>query len=312
MMFWFGRAVMMSAAIMVGGAASGCPGFHAGQLPNPPKGSTFVDVGGVHVRYRDQGSGPTVVLIHGFSSSLEIWDPIARRLEANHRVISIDLKGFGWTSRPAGDYSPQAQAELAWKVLEQRGVKDVALVGHSWGASVVLAMALAHPERVRRIALYSAYVFEAQVPSFFRWARLGGLGEMLFTLHYRERIEERVGLAYFDDRFLTPARVDRVEVELARPGAVAAALAAARGQNYTDIERRYRELAQPALLLWGREDLVTPIHFGERLAAELPNSELVVVPRCGHIPMVEAEPRTTRALVQFLGHDVDKTGEGAP
>lgn len=300
MMFWFGRAMMMSAAV----ALSGCPGFHSGPMPNPPTGSTFVDVDGVHVRYRDQGAGPAVVLIHGFSSSLEIWEPVARRLERRHRVISLDLKGFGWTSRPPGDYSPAAQAALAWRVLESRGVTEVALVGHSWGASVVLAMALMHPDRVRRIALYSAYVYDAQVPSFFRWARLGGLGEMLFTLHYRERIEERVALAYHDDRFLTPARVERVEHELGRPGSVAAALAAARGQRYTEIERRYRELGQPVLLLWGRNDIVTPIHFGERLVSELPNARLVTLPRCGHIPMVEAEPRTTRELAEFLATDI--------
>ncbi|HUH00838.1 MAG TPA: alpha/beta fold hydrolase, partial [Kofleriaceae bacterium] len=120
MMFWFGRAMMMSAAIAVGGSTAGCPGFHPGPVPNPPRDSTFVDVDGVHVRYRDQGAGPAVVLIHGFSSSLEIWEPLARRLQREHRVISLDLKGFGWTSRPPGDYSPAAQARLAWEVLDRR------------------------------------------------------------------------------------------------------------------------------------------------------------------------------------------------
>jgi len=98
---------------------------------------------------------------------------------------------------------------------------------------VVMTMVLEQPARVRRVALYSAYLYEDQVPSFFHWARLGGIGESLFALWYRERIEDRVSLAYHDDRYVTQARVEHVERELARPGSAAAALAAARRQVFT-------------------------------------------------------------------------------
>src|SRR5690606_7815133 len=121
-----------------------------------PAGATFVEVDGVHVRYRDQGSGPAVVMIHGFGGSLEHWAGVAPLLTAAHRVITVDLKGFGWTSRPEGDYSPAAQARLVWGVLDKLGVRDVAIVGHSWGASIALSMATARPERTRRVAVYSA------------------------------------------------------------------------------------------------------------------------------------------------------------
>jgi pimeloyl-ACP methyl ester carboxylesterase len=245
-----------------------------------------------------------VVLIHGYSASIELWRPVQDALAARHRVIALDLKGFGWTSRPAGDYSPAAQATLVWAVLDQLGVTDVAIVGHSWGSSVALAMTLAQPARVRRVALYAAYVFEDQVPSFLRWARVDGIGEALFALYYRQGVEDRVGIAYHDPRFVTQARVEHVERELARPGTVAAALAAARGQRFTRQEARYGEVRQPALLLWGDDDLVTPLRFGERLARVLPDAELEVYAGCGHIPMVEAFRPTTRTLARFLGADV--------
>src|SRR5262249_56308557 len=106
---------------------------------------------------------------------------------------------------------------------------DVAIVAHSWGSSVALAMAVSHPERVRRVALYDAYVYDDQVPSFFRWAELPGIGGALFGLFYDERIEDRAPLAYYDERWVTQARVDRVEADMARPGTAAAALAVARG-----------------------------------------------------------------------------------
>ena len=297
---WLPRSLLFVGLLMV----TGCPQFHSGPVPDAPTGARFVEVDDLRVRYSDDGQGPVVVLIHGYSSSLDIWQPVARRLQKKHRVIAIDLKGFGYTDRPAGDYSPAAQATLVWRVLDKLGVRDAAVVGHSWGASVALAMTLSKPARVRRVALYSAYVFETQVPSFLRWARVGVVGEALFSLFYRERIAERVALAYHDERFVTVERLDHVERELGRPGAVAAALATARGQRYRTLERRYASITQPVLLLWGKADRITPIAFAHRLRNELPDTELVALERCGHIPMVEAFAPTTHALSGFLGKDL--------
>jgi uncharacterized protein (TIGR04551 family) len=284
-------------------ALAGCPQFHAAPLPGAPGDATFVDVDGVHVHYRELGAGPAVVLIHGFGASLESWTGVARDLAAQHRVIAIDLKGFGWTSRPEGDYSPAAQAALVWHVLDKLGVADVAIVGHSWGSSVALSMAVAHPERTRRVALYDAYVYDDQVPSFFRWAALAGLGEALFGLFYDQRIEDRAPLAYDDTRWITQARVERVERDMARPGTDAAALAAVRGHHFARLHEQLRSFGKPVLLLWGADDQVTPLRFGERLANELADARLVTFAQCGHIPMVEARTQSTRELREFLAKD---------
>jgi pimeloyl-ACP methyl ester carboxylesterase len=294
------RAALISLVVI---AAAGCPGFHSGVPAGAPPDATFVEIDGVPMRYTDVGEGPAVVLIHGYSSSLDIWKRVTPQLAERHRVIAVDLKGFGWSGRPAGDYSPAAHARMVWSLLDERGVRDAAVVGHSWGSSVALAMALEAPERVRRVALYSAYVYEDQVPSFLLWARKSGIGEMLFSLYYRERLEDRVPLAYHDQSWVTQERVDHVEREFNRTGAVAAALASARGQRYTEMEKRYAGIDKPVLLLWGRQDQITPIGYGERLALDLPNATLEVVDQCGHIPMVEAEKRTTRVLAEFLAKD---------
>ncbi len=305
-------ASSIAAVLVVAIACTGCASFHAGKLPGTPADATFVDVDGISVRYREAGTGPAVVLIHGYGASADHWAPVIPALAVHHRVIAIDLKGFGWTSRPDGDYSPAAQAQLVWHVLDKLGVTDVAIVGHSWGSSVALSMAVTHPVRVRRVALYSAYVYDEQVPSFFRWAEKPGIGEALFTLFYRQRIEDRAPLAYYDERWVTQARVERVEDELSRDGTVAAALAVAREHHFADLHAKLRGFSRPVLLLWGENDEVTPIQYGERLAAELPNARLVRFPRCGHIPMVEAHNPSTRELAMFLSRDHAPAVEPAP
>ena len=268
-------------------------------MPGEPAQAEFVQVAGARVRFTDSGHGSAVVLIHGFASALETWAPIRPALLAEHRVIALDLKGFGWTDRPAGDYSPAAEAELVWALLDARGVDRVAVVAHSWGSSVALAMALAHPERVTRVALYDAWVYEEQLPAFFLWSRAQGVGEALFALWYDQRPDERMTQAFFDKSLFTEAFTEEVEHALERPGTKAAALAAVRGQHYAEVQDQYRTLHLPALLLWGRDDVVTTVAHGERLSRDL-GARLIVYPRCGHFPMFEARHESTDELVRFL------------
>jgi pimeloyl-ACP methyl ester carboxylesterase len=283
---------------------TGCMAFHSGPLPGEPRTAAYAEVNGVRVRYVDVGEGTPIVLVHGFASSLETWNAVIPTLAKSHRVIALDLKGFGWSGRPEGDYSPHAEAELVYALLDQRGVGRVAVVAHSWGASVALEMALTQPARVTKIALYDAWIYEEQLPSFFVWARAAGVGEALFRLYYGERADERIAYAFYDkERYVTEKLVDEVQRALDRPGTYAAALAAVRGQRYAAVQERYRTIAQPTLLLWGRDDGVTLLPYGERLARDLRNARLVTYPNCGHFPMIEAVSESNRELVAFLAED---------
>ncbi len=296
-----GRALPMLALL-----CAGCLSWHQGPMPGEPRDATFASVTQdgqpLRIRYRDEGpqAAQTVVLLHGFASALETWATVTPRLIKTHRVVSLDLKGFGWTDRPQGDYSPVAQARLVLALLDARGVDRFSIVGHSWGSSVALAVALEAPDRVQRVALYDAWVFEDQLPAFFRWSRVQGVGEALFGLFYKERADERLVRAFYNPKVVREEFVDEVERALERPGTVAAALAAARGQRFAELQVRWAQVKQPTLLLWGQQDAVSWLEFGERLAATLPDARLRVYPRCGHFPMIEAAEASYAALSAFL------------
>lgn len=281
-------------------ALSGCLHFHNGAMPGEPKNATWIEVEGARVRYVDIGEGPAVVLLHGFASSIENWTGLMPALVKHHRVIAIDLKGFGWTDRPVADYSPAAQAQLVKAVLDERGVTKFSLVAHSWGSSVAMAFALTWPERLDRLALYDAWLYESQLPSMFHLARAKGLGEVLFGLFYDQQIDERSTNGFFNADYVTQDFIDAVERAFERPGTKAAALETVRGMRFDEMSDRYKSVAVPTLLLWGREDIVTPVSVGERLVRELPNASLKVYPRCGHFPMIEALGESTRDLETFL------------
>jgi pimeloyl-ACP methyl ester carboxylesterase len=291
---------------------SGCSSlsFHPGAMPGEPRGAKFATVEGARVRYEDVGSGPPVVMVHGFASSLENWATVAPVVAKGHRVLSMDLKGFGWTDRPEGDYSPVAQARIVLGLMHQRGIDRAAVVAHSWGSSIALQMAMLAPERVSRLALYDAWVYEEQLPTFFLMARADVIGEFLFSTWYTERTDERISFAFYDkEKFVTEPFVELVDKALERPGTVAAALAATRGQTFGKWQERYKTIQQPALLLWGREDEVTLLSFGERLSKDLPHAKMIVYPRCGHFPMLEVPSQSNRDLLAFLD---EESSEPAP
>ena len=291
-------ALLIALALtLVGG---GCVRFADRPVAGGAVEPGWIVLDGIKTRYVDRGQGPAVLLLHGFAASLDTWASISDELAPTRRVLALDLKGFGRSSRPEGDYSPGAQAKLVLALLDARGVERVDVVAHSWGSSVALALALMAPERVGRIALYDAWVFEEQLPPFFLWARTPGLGELLFRLIYRERAEDRLDLAFFAPERIPQALVDHALAGIARPGTLAAHLAAVRGQRFGVVEPLYPRIQQPVLLLWGREDRVTPLRYGERLLRTLPNAALHVYPRCGHFPMIEARSQSTRDLVAFL------------
>jgi pimeloyl-ACP methyl ester carboxylesterase len=298
----------------------GCLSWHQGAMAGEPKAATFLELEGARVRYldtdesqktmqTDEGSEavaaaskdkPAVVLVHGFASSIENWATVIPLLSKSYRVLALDLKGFGWTDRPEGDYSPEAEAKIILKLMDARGVKQAALVAHSWGTSVAMQALLMAPDRFTRVAFYDAWLYEDQLPAFFHWARVGGVGEVLFGAFYDQRPDERMSLAFYDKKFVSERLVEEVEKALDRPGTRAAALAGSRGMHYAELEGRYKQMDKPTLILWGREDAVTPIRYGERLSRELPNARMVVYPRCGHFPMLEARDASNRDLMAFL------------
>lgn len=279
---------------------AGCLRFHSGAMPNAPEDAQYLQIEGTRVRYLDVGQGPAVVLVHGFASSIENWLPVLPELTKTHRVLALDLRGFGWTDRPVADYSPQAQARLVHAVMNARGIERAAVVAHSWGTSVALALALAEPQAVSSLVLYDAWVYESQLNSFLHVSRVKGLGEVLFGLFYDQRPDERMAMSFYDPEIMSEALVEAVERALERPGTKAAALEASRGMRFAELEPKYKTITAPTLILWGREDLVSPLWAGERLSRELPNANLIVYPRCGHFPMIEAKQASNRDLLAFL------------
>jgi pimeloyl-ACP methyl ester carboxylesterase len=124
---------------------------------------------------------------------------------------------------------------------------------------------------------------------------------VLFTLFFDQRLDDRMGLSFYNvDAYIDPHAIDLAHEVMARPGYMAAALAAARGMRYEEMAKGYKKIKNRVLIIHGEYDPVTRLPWAKRLHGELPNSRLVVIPNTKHMPMFAAAPQVLRALRPFL------------
>ena len=115
--------------------------------------SHFADIDGVRIHYQEKGTGTPLVLIHGYTSSTYSWKDVFEPLAKSFHVIAVDLKGFGFSGKPDGDYTRRAQAVLVEHLLEHLNIQKAWLCGNSMGGEVALNVALANPQRVAGLIL---------------------------------------------------------------------------------------------------------------------------------------------------------------
>jgi pimeloyl-ACP methyl ester carboxylesterase len=265
--------------------------------------------GPLRLAVTDKGKGRPILMLHGIATSSFTWQAIEPALAKNYRVIAVDLRGFGASDKPLDDhYSIFDQADAIQAFIEQENLKDLTIVGHSFGGGVTLALALrageqSHP-RIRNIVLIDTIAYKQPIPIFFRLLQIPMLGEVGMALVPPEvQAAQGLRLAYFDREKITARAVAEYANALYSPAAKHALMKTIEQIVPPDIEEiaeRYKTIKFPALVMWCKQDKVVPVFFGHRLKADMPAAELVVFDSCGHMPQEEKPEDTVRAIEGFL------------
>jgi pimeloyl-ACP methyl ester carboxylesterase len=251
----------------------------------------------------------TFVLIHGYGASGFTWRHWSPRLARLGHVVQIDLKGFGRAPKPDDSrYAPGDQAELVRRLIVDRDLSNVTLVGHSLGGGVALLAAMGLMEearsRLRRLVLVAGAAYAQRLPPFVKMAAWPRLSALLFELVSARRVVEgALRMVVFDSDSVTADQVKGYADPLGSPGAVRVLLSTARQivpPDLPSVVGRYPLIPVPSLLLWGRDDPVVPLSVGQRLARALPNARLHVLERCGHLAQEERPAESFAVLERFL------------
>jgi pimeloyl-ACP methyl ester carboxylesterase len=268
----------------------------------------FVTLEGIDVRFREAGSGgPTFLLLHGFGANTRSWGPIMDDLAGLGRVIAFDRVGFGLTERPLhweGDhpYGSSRQVELATALLGELGVAEVIVVGHSAGAEIATALAVARPDLVTRLVLESP-ALDSGPGSLSRLLAATPQAQRVIRFVGRraaDQVDELLESAYYD-----PSRVtDEILVGYRQPfdaddwdTGLALFTAAPRLDSQAN---ELTGLEMPLLIVTGGEDTWVPTEDTVRLARGVPEADLVVLADCGHVAHEECPDAFLDAVTGWL------------
>ena len=272
-----------------------------------PEPSQFVDIDGMRVHVRDEGPRDDprpIVLLHGTSASLHTWDGWTAGLRGSHRVIRLDLPGFGLTGpTPDGDYTMQRYVAFMRKVLDHFDLQRCVLVGNSFGGWIAWETAFAESSRVELLVLVDSAGYKLQsesVPVAFKVARMPVLNRLVQVLLPRAIVESSLRDVYGDPERVTPELVDR-HYDLATRAGNRRALV----QRFEQAEpgkhvERLTVLRQPTLILWGSRDRLIPRAYGQAFQHHIPDNQMVTFDDLGHVPQEEDPARTLAAFEQFL------------
>ena len=242
---------------------------------------------------------PEIVLLHGFTGSKENWLPLMAALSRTHHVVAPDLPGWGESERVAGaDYGVVAQSERVAAWLASRPGRPVLLVGHSMGGHIAALVAAKHPEHVERLALVAAAGMPFEPNAFGREVLAGGHP---FAVSDRASLDRYLGLVFTDPPFV-PWPADRALIarRIADRDFEVAVLDRLRGPEAFAVQPLLGDIRAPTLLLWCADDRVIDPSSAALYAAGLPNARTVMLPGCGHMPMMADVAGTAAALRGML------------
>ncbi len=272
-----------------------------------PPPSQFVAVDGMQVHLRDEGprdDPQPLLLLHGTSASLHTWEGWVGVLRKHHRVITVDLPGYGLTGpNPEGDYSQARNTRFVIDLLDSLKVDRAVIAGNSFGGQVALDVALAHPDRVEKLILVDALGYprnSISMPIGFRIAGIPGLNRWMEYVLPRGLVESSVRNVYGDPSRVTSALVDRYFDLSTREGNRGALPKRFAFLPTEQSARRIATITQPTLILWGGQDRLIPPDNAERFHRDIAGSQLVLFPSLGHVPQEEDPVATVAAVEAFL------------
>jgi pimeloyl-ACP methyl ester carboxylesterase len=267
----------------------------------PPHRSTRVF--GQKIVYYDTGTGPTLVLVHGFGSQARFdWGNVIVPLSRHHRVIALDEIGWGGSDKPFIDYSVQTFVDFLGEFLRTMKVEKFDLAGESLGGWIVADYT------IQALAPANTGPYALPRPSRLILEDAAGhtsIHSVLKTIPITGDLESAAGVAivFHDKSLITPEFIrENFAVKLAANDGMTQRLFVANPETDKEVVGgRLGGITIPTLVVWGGDDQIVPLADGKDYAAKIPGARLVVIPECGHAPSLERPMEFVEAVEGFLG-----------
>jgi pimeloyl-ACP methyl ester carboxylesterase len=250
----------------------------------------------------------TILFLHGLGENLRTWEKIENQLKTPYRLLLVDLPGHGQSPLPRRtNYSHENLASLLWEFIEDVGAGDLMIMGHSLGGNLALRMAAMRPEKTKGLFLLSPSVFDTRG---FPFPRL--LTNNIFirpflnavirrTVCSTKRLTKILQQAVFDETIVDEGLIQRIIKPMVdNPKSYLTLIYLFRDSSRNRKLPNFHKIQIPVLVINGTEDPWVKPEEARRLVHLLPESELILLPFCGHMPQEEKPNEVARKLEEFI------------
>ena len=258
------------------------------------------------------GRGDPIIALHGLGASLYSWRELVGKIP-NHQLILIDFRGAGKSPKPRDkDYSTHKQAELIYQFIREKNLKNLTLMGNSYGGAVALLVALRlgetteDSERLSRLILIGSGGYKEGLPGHLKILRTPIAGR-LALLAQKTAIRKVLRDSYYDKCGIIDEQIDAYVEPIRSSEGRHAVVQMAKQTVPKDIDQiteKYRSIKVPTLILWGEDDRILRPKTACRLHDDIKTSKLVVIKYAGHVPQEEQPSATICQINLFLGSNI--------
>lgn len=270
----------------------------------------FVDLGVTRLYYYaagTRGAGEPVVFLHGFPACSHLWRGVVREMPEGHRLVVVDLLGFGKSDRPGlSTLTAAAHADRVRLLMDDLGIGAACIVGHGMGGAVAQALALNSPSRVTRLCLVNSTTFDAWPRSAARLAQFlasfAPLGRALGAPLLAGLVHGSLLKGFADEEAGRHALDNYLRAYTMRLGvdSLVLQLRAMRDPTVIQLGARLAEITQPTSIVWGAGDPWMGIELAERLRGAIRGATLEVIPEARHFSPEDAPVQVAAAIAALL------------
>ncbi len=262
--------------------------------------SIVTDQGIVH--YEAYGSGPPVILLHGWLGSWALWQPTMEALGKRHRCYALDFWGFGDSGKKRESYAVADFMELVRQFMDALGIISAPLVGHSMGGTTSLGTTILYPERVRKVAVIGSPVVGTSLAAMLKFS-----GSPFLQRAAQGKLEPLVRWFLMRGLKLYAPLVTRapekwwslLEKDVSAM-TVASFVTSIGSLHHTDLRPRLQEIKVPTLGIYGKRDIIVHPKQYEPLRAGVPHARIEIREQSGHFPMLDEPDAYLEIIQSFL------------
>ena len=248
-------------------------------------------INGLKVNYYQSGSGPDLVILHGWGRDTSEWFGVLKALETKYRVWLIDLPGFGGSQAPPDTWGIEDYGKLVKDFISQNKIQNAILIGHSFGGRIAIILGRHNHHLFTKLILLNSAGIKLRLS--FKGKIINTCSKFLKIMPLPCAIRDKVNA-------ISPALLKRLGVESADYLALKKVFERIVAQ---DLTNELKEISLSTLILWGENDRVVPVKYAKMMHNFIPGSALKIIPGAGHLPHLEKPAEFLIAISQFLRNE---------